>query len=96
MFKKGVCSLIPEQTSQIHCLLVARFLNRMQPKQTLDYLEIFSIFSELQYGHRFVFGSIIKFLLQLLQCHVILIPSIKYRFVISSIYNNLSFNGGYQ
>ena len=58
--------------------------------------EIFSIFSELQYGHRFVFGSIIKFLLQLLQCHVILIPSIKYRFVISSIYNNLSFNGGYQ
>ncbi|VVB62113.1 Uncharacterised protein [uncultured archaeon] len=58
--------------------------------------EIFSIFSELQYGHRFVSGSLKKFLLQLLQCHVILIPSIQYRFVISSSYNKLSFNEGYQ
>jgi hypothetical protein len=77
--------------------------------KTNNYLEIFSILSDLQYGQnnivsspsiisfvRSIFGSLKKFLLQLLQCHVILIPSTQYRFVISSSYNNLSFNGGYQ
>jgi hypothetical protein len=70
--------------------------------------EIFSILSELQYGQNNIFGastiisfvrsmfiSLKKFLLQLLQCHVILIPSIQYGFVISLSYNNLSVNGSY-
>jgi len=80
----------------------------MKNKKSSDYIEIYSILSELQYGQNNIFDlpsitpfvrsafiSLKKFLLQLLQCHVILILSAQYRFVITSSYNNLFFRRGY-
>jgi hypothetical protein len=80
----------------------------MKNKKSSDYSR-YSILSELQYGQNNIFGlpsiisfvrsvfiSLKKFLLQLLQCHVILLPPLQYSFVISYSYNNLSFNGSYQ
>ena len=65
----------------------------MKPKQTHDYLryyilngsEILSILFELQNGQINKSGNSLKYIPQLIQCHLIFKPSFQYRFVISSI-----------
>ena len=67
----------------------------MKPKQTHDYLrnyilngsEILSILFELQNGQINKAGNSLKYIPQLIQCHLIFKPSFHYRFVISSIIN---------